>query len=71
MMWNKQEVVIYNASLNSPLTHSIWGRNKLANMLQTTFSNEFGGMESFIFIFMKISQKFVHEGPFDNKSAFG
>ena len=48
------------------LTH--WGRDKMEDNLQTTFSNAFSSMENARIAIM-ISLKFVPKGPIDNKSA--
>ena len=54
---NKAFVVTIN------LTH--WGWDKIAAIFLTTFSNAFSSKEN-ICILIKVSQKFVPEGPIDN-----
>ena len=44
-----------------------WGWGKMATILQTTFSNIF--LNEKVRFFIQISLKFVHKGPFNNKTA--
>ena len=47
-----------------------WGRDKIATISQTTFSNAFSWMKIFVFQFsIRISLKFVPKGPINNKSV--
>ena len=44
---------------------TLWGRDKMAAVSQTKFSNVFFLNEN-IWISIKISPKFVHKGPINN-----
>ena len=52
---------------HNELTH--WGRDKMADIFQTTFSNAFPWMKMFQFCRIKISSKFVSKGPINNNPA--
>ena len=57
----------WNLFLSVQLTH--WGRDKMAAILQTTLSNAISWMKMLDKILIKISLKFVPNGPINNIPA--
>ena len=53
---------VSSVTFQARLTH--WGRDKMADIFQTTFSHAFSWMKN-VWIFIKISMKFVPKGPID------